>query len=130
MKLGHLDHLDLVVSDINRSIAFYEKFGLAVQGTLDEGQTVFLWNQDEARPLVVELHQAEAGQTPGLGHVAFYVEDVEGAYSELSKAGVSFDLNPQHNTGSGRTIAQTVDPDGIPIQLAKKTTRGEYEESR
>lgn len=130
MKLERLDHLDLVVSDISRSVAFYQKFGLVVQGTIDDGQTVFLWNQDETKPMVVELHQAEEGQSPGLGHVAFYVDDVEGAYAELSKAGVRFDLRPQHNADSGRTIAQTIDPDGIPIQLAKKTTRGAYEDHR
>lgn len=128
MKLGHVDHIDIVVKDINRSVEFYKKFGLVVVGTLDKGKTVFLGNQDRERPLVVELHQAEVGQQPGLGHIAFYVEDVEAAHAELVKAGVSFSTKPQHGTASGRVIALTQDPDGIPIQLARKTTRGEYED--
>ena len=55
MKLHRVDHLDLIVRDISRSVEFCKKFGMVIQGTLDNGRTVFLWNQDEEGPLVVEL---------------------------------------------------------------------------
>jgi len=130
MRLSRVDHLDIVVTDINGSVEYYKKFGLVVEGTLDQGKTVFLGNQDQESPLVVELHQAEEGQTPGLDHIAFYVEDVEAAYHELMTGGVSFSIEPRHATSSGRVIAVTRDPDGLTIQLARKTSRGEYEDFR
>ncbi|MDP3064084.1 MAG: VOC family protein [Chloroflexota bacterium] len=128
MKLGHVEHIDMVVKDINRSVEYYKKFGLVVEGTLDKGKTVFLGNKDSRRPLVLELHQAEEGQKTGLDHIALYVDDVGAAYDELVRNGIAFTLKPQHGTASGRVIAVTEDPDGIRIQLAKKTTRGEYED--
>ena len=133
MRIERVDHVDLIVRDIDRSVQFYKKLGMVVQGTLDNGQTVFLWNQDEEAPLVVELHQEGspligADQKAGLGHVAFQVEDVESAYNELVEAGVSFSLKPRYGSLSGRTVALTHDPDGTPIQLARKVTRGEYED--
>jgi len=126
MKLNRVDHIDLVVRDIGRSMEFYKKLGMVVEGTLDKGHTVFLSNQDRQRPLVIELHQAEAGQQPGLGHIAFQVDDVEAVHRELASAGVPFANPPAHNTGSGRTIALASDPDGIPVQFARKTSQGEY----
>jgi len=87
-----------VLSDIKRSVEFYEKLGLAVQRELDEGRTVFLWNEDQESPVVLELHQAGEGwlasRAPGLNHIAFHVDDVDAAYKELSETGVSFSLEP------------------------------------
>ena len=54
----------------------------------------------------------EEGQEPGLGHVAFHVEDVESTYSELASAGICFSVKPQYGSLSRRTIAITEDPDG------------------
>lgn len=128
MRVGHVDHIDMVVKDISRSVEFYKKLGFVVEGTLDKGKTVFLGNQAKEKPLVVELHQAEKGQKTGVDHIALYVEDVEAAYNELVKSSISFSLPPRHGTASGRVIAVTQDPDGVSIQLAKKTSRGEYED--
>lgn len=44
MKLLGLDHLDIVVSDLKSSIEFYRKYGLHPEGTIDDGETVFLFN--------------------------------------------------------------------------------------
>ena len=127
MKLGRIEHIDLVVSDVQRSTKFYQKLGMKVIGTLEKGDTVFLGYGDETSP-VIELHQRQPGRDLGLDHLAFYVDDVEGAYEETSNAGVDFHLKPQYGTESGRTIANFRDPDGIQIQLAHKTTRGDYED--
>ena len=59
MKLLGVDHIDIVVSDLSASLEFYRKFGMSPEGTLDNGQTVFLWNGDDDRPVRIELHQAE-----------------------------------------------------------------------
>ncbi len=127
MKLKRVEHIDFVVSDIKRSVEFYEKLGLVVQRELDEGRTLFLWNEDEESPVVIELHQAGEGwlasHPPGLNHVAFHVDDVNAAYKELSKAVVTFSLEPQWGSRSGKTVANFEDPDDMPLQFAKEETR-------
>ena len=40
MKLIRMDHLDIVVSDLAKSVEFYRKFGLSPEGTIDKGETV------------------------------------------------------------------------------------------
>jgi catechol 2,3-dioxygenase-like lactoylglutathione lyase family enzyme len=127
MKLKRIEHIDLIVSDLDRSVEFYKRFGFKVLGTLSKPKSVFLGYGDKTSP-VMELHQAEPGQRAGLGHLAFYVDDVEQAHQEATQAGVAFHVQPRYGSQSGRTIANCYDPDGIEVQLAHKTTRGEYED--
>ena len=129
MKLERVEHIDFVVRDIARSVEFYKKLGLVVQRELDEGRTVFLWNEDQQSPVVVELHQAGKGwlasRPPGLNHIAFHVDDVGVAYKELSEAGVAFSLEPQWGSRSGKTVANAEDPDDMPLQFAREEAQEE-----
>ncbi len=127
MKLLGLEHLDLVVSDLQKSVEFYRKFGLFPEGTVDGGTTVFMFNGDDDHPVRVELHQAQAGQETGVDHIAFSVEDPVGATKEVKMlGGVDFLFEPFENQQSGRTISNTHDPDGLQIQIARKTSKGTY----
>ena len=129
MKLIRLEHLDLVVSDMSKSVEFYRKLGLYPEGTLDNGGSVYLTNGDEDSPLTVELHQAKEGQETGIDHVSLQVADVQTAYNELKfLGGIDFAFEPKEGSRSGRTITDFYDPDGVHLQLSKKTTHGEYEE--
>ena len=47
MRLLGVDHIDIVVRDLRQSVEFYRKFGLHPEGTIDGGQTVFLFNGNE-----------------------------------------------------------------------------------
>ncbi len=38
MKLLGVDHIDIVVSDVVKSVEFYRKFGLFPEGTIDDGE--------------------------------------------------------------------------------------------
>ncbi|MBI4219979.1 MAG: VOC family protein [Chloroflexi bacterium] len=126
MKLIRMDHLDIVVSDLKKSLEFYRKFGLSPEGTIDKGETVFLYNQDPSSPVRFELHQAKPGQKTGIDHVSFGVEDVQGAYMEGKYLGVPWKFEPKQNMQSGRIITNTFDPDGVHLQICKMTLRGEY----
>lgn len=127
MHLIGLDHLDIVVEDLQKSIEFYRKFGLSPEGTVDNGKTVFLFNGDEDRPVRVELHQAEEGQKTGIDHVAFTVEDPVDATREIKfLGGVEFLFEPFENQQSGRTISNCYDPDGVQIQMARRTGQGTF----
>jgi len=128
VKLVRLEHLDLIVADIKKSVDFYRKLGLYPEGTLDEGGSVYLVN-GEPPTLTVELHQAKEGEETGIDHISLEVDDVQAAYDELTfLGGFDFTIEPREIPRSGRTITNFYDPDGVHIQLSNKTTRGEYEE--
>jgi catechol 2,3-dioxygenase-like lactoylglutathione lyase family enzyme len=127
MKFLRVDHIDLVVSDLQKSIEFYRKFGMHPEGTLDAGKTVFMFNGDDLNPVRIELHQAKPGDKTGLDHISFAVEDPVDATKEIEYlGGVNFKFKPFENRQSGRTISNCVDPDGILIQMCKKTSPGTY----
>ena len=127
MKLLGLEHLDIVVKDIEASVEFYRKLGLAPEGTIEEGKCVFLFNGDEEHAVRVELHQAEPGAKTGIDHVAFRVDDPVAANKEGRYLGIEFLFEPFEQPLSGRTITNCLDPDGVQIQFARKTTRGAFE---
>jgi catechol 2,3-dioxygenase-like lactoylglutathione lyase family enzyme len=126
MKLLRLEHLDIVCSDIKKSVEFYRKLGLTLEGTLNNASVVFMFSGDDNSPVRVELHQAEEGQKTGIDHVAFEVSDTDAAYKEGKYLGLDFKFEPLQNTQSGRRIANVLDPDGVQIQLARKMSPGEY----
>ena len=127
MKLLRVDHVDLVVADLRQSVEFYRKLGLHPEGTLDGGQSVFLFNGDESNPVRLELHQAKPGDRVGVDHVSFAVDDPIDATHELRfLGGVEFAVEPFENQHSGRTISNFTDPDGVLVQLCKKTSPGTY----
>ena len=121
MRLLGLEHLDIFVKDIAASVEFYRKLGLSLEGTLEDGQCVFLFNGDEENPVRVELHQAEPGGKTGIDHVAFRVDDPVAANREGRYLGIEFLFEPNENALSGRPITNCLDPDGVQIQLARKT---------
>jgi len=133
VKLGPVDHITLNVTDIKAATRFFEGLGMGVEGTLDGGEIVFLSNGDAAHPLQHQLDTvredgAGGTGTPGLNHIAFFVEDVEGASDEVRKGGVPGLHEPFYQGRSGRTIFTFEGPDGVGLQFARKEGRGEYED--
>ena len=127
VKTLRVDHLDLVVADLKAAVEFYRKFGLHPEGTIDGGQTVFLFNGDESSPVRLELHQAKPGDRVGIDHVAFAVDDVAQATHEVKfLGGVDFLYEAFENQQSGRTISNCHDPDGTLVQICQKTAPGTY----
>lgn len=127
MKFLGVDHIDIVVSDLSASVEFYRKFGMSPEGTIENGQTVFMFNNDEEHPVRIELHQATDGQQTGIDHISFAVEDPKDATKEVQMlGGVDFLFEPFENQQSGRTISNCYDPDGLQVQMARKTSPGTY----
>ena len=129
MKLLRLDHIQVLVEDIAQSVAYYQRLGLVLEGTLGEGKEIFLWNGDEESPVRFELHQVEKGTKLGVDHIAFSVEDVKEGYRALHAQGVEFEDGPLFQPLTGRNVATMRDSNGVGIQLAKKVGHGEYEDS-
>lgn len=127
MRFLGVDHIDIVVSDLPASIEFYRKFGMSPEGTVDDGDTVFMFNNDEDHPVRIELHKAKDGQATGIDHLSFLVEDPRDATKEIQMiGGVEFIFEPFENQQSGRTISNCYDPDGVQVQMARKTSPGTY----
>jgi len=133
MKLGRVDHITLNVTDIKAATRFFESLGMVVEGTLDKGEIVFLTNGDREQPLQIQLDAIQDDSTglyatPGLNHIAFLVDDVEGASEEMAKKGISGLHEPFYQSRSGRRILTFEGPGGAALQLAKREGRGEYED--
>lgn len=128
MKMIRLEHIDIVCEDLAESVAFYRKMGLAPEGTIDDGTTVFMFNGDSDSPVRIELHQQVDDQKTGVDHIALEVEDTDDAYAEGKHAGIDFLFEPLTNVQSGRRIVNMLDPDGVQMQFAKSVQRGEYKD--
>ena len=73
MKLIRLEHMDLMVNDIEKSVEFYSKLGFFADGTNDKGKSVYMSTDNDQNPIGVELHQVSEGQKIGVDHVSFEV---------------------------------------------------------
>jgi glyoxylase I family protein len=112
-----IDHLELVVADLEKFISLFEKMGFEVilrtphhGGSAEmklpgEGQTIF------------ELHSVEGEENPGVNHIGFACDDLEKTYQAMVDQGVVFEKGPYLVPASGRTIANFRDPDGWRLQL-------------
>ena len=128
MKLGHVDHITLNVTDIKVATEAFMKLGMVVEGSLDDGDIVMLTNGDKERPLQIQLDTVREGMEPGLNHIAFFTETVEADSEEIKKLGFEHRRDAFYQSRSGRTIFSFKGPDGVGLQLARKDDRGEYED--
>jgi len=107
VKAARIDHVSIQVSDLPRSIAFYQTmFGLTVLSEDKPNEIVRLG----AGKVLVSLHHKSP--TGLVDHFAIGVEKFnrEGVTRELSSRGA----NPQDNLDAGFHIK---DPEGISVQI-------------
>jgi catechol 2,3-dioxygenase-like lactoylglutathione lyase family enzyme len=138
-----LHHTAIVVSDLDRSLAFYETFfGGRLETILrdiEDPNIAQLHELGDARftlafvrfgPTRLELFQFERpddGQyLPdrandfGVRHICFEVPDVNSAYERMTAQGVRFTRPPymvRDGDASGTVLAFCVDPDGTRVEL-------------
>lgn len=107
MHFIRVDHIDLVIADLNKSGEFYRKFDMHPEGSVAGGTTVFMFNGEQVNSVRLELHQAKPGQKTGLDHIAFGVSDPKDATKEIQFLGgvkFEFEFEPFENQQSGGTI--------------------------
>ncbi len=116
MILG-IDHIELVVSDLEKSISLFEKMGFELTlRTPHHGGSAELKLPGDGQP-VFELHSVEGGENPGVNHIAFACDDIEKTHRSMVDRGVVFEKGPYFVPASGRTIANFRDPGGWRLQL-------------
>ena len=128
MTLGALHHVELYVSDLNRSIAiwswFLESLGYELHQSWDKGRswrlgaTYIVFVQTALRFLDVPYHRCRVG----LNHLAFHArsrEHVDEVTAELRRRGIRIlyqDRHP-HAGGDDNYAVFFEDPDRIKVEL-------------
>jgi catechol 2,3-dioxygenase-like lactoylglutathione lyase family enzyme len=137
LDIERVDHLSYTVGNIDRSVAFYARFGFQTVNryTVDGGlieEAVDSRNADVdiqllRRPddgLMLELieytqqpsERAAHNSRVGAAHLAFVVSDIHAAYESLRAEGVPF-LSAPNTDRYGEQWVYLRDPDGIVLEL-------------
>lgn len=146
MSKGHLHHVGITVSDLERSVWFYrDLLGLPVRerdeakggqlaivtgvvgphvriADLDfgNGGTLELTQYLAPRGSSIHPHPIDAGHT----HVGIEVDDIDLVYRRLTEAGITLRSEPVtlEDAGpfwTGARVAHALDPDGVTVELVQ-----------
>lgn len=128
MKLDRVDHIAIIVTDLEKAKHFYvEQLEFAVARELhrpDRNDIILnlrLGGGPGAMELEVFVEQDPPARVTGpeacgLRHLAFQVDDVEAAVAELEEKGVPCEpIRTDPYTGSKMTFFH--DPDGLPLEI-------------
>ena len=138
-----IGHTGFVVSDMDRSVAFYrdilgfpvvddvEREGEYIEAMLDvpgaRVRTVFLDAYGHTLELVEYLSGSgnpvrAPNNAPGKGHISFWTSDIEADCQYLSSKGVEFVSSPQYGPTGGAAV-YFLDPDGLTLELHYRPDR-------
>ena len=124
-----LDHVAIVVSDMDRSIAFYTEvlgLNLILDGRAAGGEKKsFLGTKSKAIVALSEdkTRLKEKGEyTEGVNHVAFAVTDAEKSSGVLKDRGVQFIEIKMGDNGKPKAY-HFLDPDGLELEIYTETEK-------
>ena len=114
MKIKHIDHIGIAVSDIESSLKFYrDVLGLKFEGTevveeqkvkiaflpLGEGEFELLESTEEEGPIAKFIEK----KGEGIQHIALRVDNIEEALAELKSNGIKLiDEEPRKGAGGAK----------------------------
>lgn len=110
LQAATLNHASLIVSNLERSVAFYQRtFGLEVKSTQQGGVNLAVGDA------FLGIYQAGANATPHINHLCFGLRDFDPArtVAALEARG----LPAESRERDGVTQVYTADPDNLRIQL-------------
>ncbi|MBX3033570.1 MAG: VOC family protein [Bdellovibrionaceae bacterium] len=124
-SLAAINHIIVMVSDMNKSVEFYESIlGFKTRFRSEN------WTELDAGNITLALHgggkprdknQMEPHESAaGTASINFDVHDVEKIYQDLTAKGVTFTLTPTVRQNEGIKLAVAQDLDGFEICFAQK----------
>jgi catechol 2,3-dioxygenase-like lactoylglutathione lyase family enzyme len=118
-----LEHVNLTVSDLDRSIAFYcDLLDLHVRwkGPIDEDRLgAHVGNDRSYLALFQAMSDGEVEHDyfrPGINHFGFVVDDVEVARERVARLGAKIHLEADYEPGHRIYV---MDPDGHEVELVQ-----------
>lgn len=118
-------HVNLRIKDVEASLMFYQALGLQVVGSLVISEQYYLLylaapgdDQTTIELTINETAGADYDRSPGSGHYALAVGDLDACVSCLSKGGYETDMAPFHPADrQDLRVCFVTDPDGHKIEL-------------
>jgi catechol 2,3-dioxygenase-like lactoylglutathione lyase family enzyme len=128
LKISHIDHVSINVTDIKKSLDFYGRIlGLKQQQTVDCGDfdITYFSLPDGSRLELFDYHSRNqatprAESEVGLRHIAFQVEDVAAHEELLKAAGVQITLSTCDLPDLGARVLLLLDPNGVTLEFCEK----------
>lgn len=110
LRAATLNHASLIVSDLDRSVAFYQRvFGLPVKSTQQGGVNLAVGDA------FLGVYQGGADAMPHINHVCFGLRDFDPAATVVALEAQG--LPAESRTRDGVTQVYTADPDNLRVQL-------------
>lgn len=112
-----IDHIELIVRDVDEFVEFYQKLGFEVlMRTSHHGGSAELKLPGENQP-VFEIHTVSGEENIGVNHIAFKVDSAQGIHEEMLQKGLTPERAPHYVAETGRTNVNLRDPDGWRLQM-------------
>lgn len=112
-----IDHIELIVRDVEEFVAFFQKLGFKLlTQTSHHGESAELQLPGENQP-IFEIHQVGGEENIGVNHIAFRVDNAQAAYESMQRQGIGGAKTPNFVRATGRTTVNFRDPDGWRLQL-------------
>jgi lactoylglutathione lyase len=118
-----IHHTNISVSDPVASLTFYRRLGLELAGCLrlDPRYLLYLGVPGQESPtleLMINPDAAPHERSPGSGHIALSVDDLDAVLAHLAEAGTKPERPPFHpGDRPDLRVCFVVDPDGIRVEL-------------
>lgn len=119
-----LIHTCYRITDIDRSVAFYEALGFQEVGRIpirDEAVNVFMNQPGDGQlprlELTCNFGVSSYDLGSGYGHIAISTEDIDGTLARLAEQGIEPEKPPYTVREGGNRLCFVKDPDGYRIEL-------------
>jgi lactoylglutathione lyase len=123
-----LIHTCYRITDVDRSVAFYEALGFAEIGRMpirDEAINVFMNQPDDGDNPRLELtynvgHDEPYDLGTGYGHIAITANDLDATLAALAEQGIEPERPPYTIREGGSRLCFVRDPDGYRIEILER----------
>lgn len=117
--LKRLDHIEIVVRNLEQMSIFFQKMGFEVVRRTDHHGGAIELKLPGPDQVIFELHKMEMEENPGINHIAFLVEDSQATVEALKAEGIEFETEPSYFAPTGRTLTNFRDPQGFRVQFTE-----------